>query len=520
MAEQLISQITQAITTIGRRKQQAPRNNCGRTHKLYFDDECRRMKREVKQAWQAGADSGKTKELERSYHNLVRAKKRRHMKNTLRELLSERVKDPRKFWKKLRHHPTHLPPQLHSVLTWQRYVQNLTNPVLPPNCHLPDDAYPTNSTSLAVCLNVPIQTQEVQDHLSRLHNGKAAGRLGLHSELLRYACKSPTQDEPKPVHKLIVPLTALFNAFFAEGFIPASLNHALITSVYKKGSRTDTRNYRPIAVIEPLIKLYSSILNARMIQFTEDNNLRAPSQAGFRPNLSTLHPLMSLQHFLDKHLHKKRHLFCCFLDLKAAYDSIQRPLLWEVLARLGVHGQFLATVQSLYQQCTYSIKVEGRSGASFESQAGVKQGCPFSPTLFGLVADGLHRALLSQCPHVGPQLENGECVPILQYADDIVLMAATASDLQLLVNAGFCFLYQCCFHHKPWEVSGDAICYERPIGFPIHHFAWQILEMCLPDYLSWITIWLPLWFCCILQLTGHENDFCLGFLTTPVCRAS
>ena len=212
-----------------------------RTHELYFDDECRRMKREVKQAWQAGADRGKTKELERSYHNLVRAKKRRHMKNTLRELLSERVKDPRKFWKKLRHHPTHLPPQLHSVLTWRSYMQNLTNPVLPPNCHLPNDAYPTKSTSLAVCLNVPIQTQEVQDHLSRLHNGKTAGRLGLHSELLRYACKRPTQDEPKPVHKLIVPLTALFNAFFAEGFIPASLNHALITPVYKKGSRTDTR---------------------------------------------------------------------------------------------------------------------------------------------------------------------------------------------------------------------------------------------------------------------------------------
>ena len=35
----------------------------------------------------------------------------------------------------------------------------------------------------------------------------------------------------------------------------------------------------------------------------------------------------------------------------------------------------------------------GRAGPAVSSQNGVKQGCPLSPKLFGLYADGLHRYL-------------------------------------------------------------------------------------------------------------------------------
>ncbi len=87
--------------------------------------------------------------------------------------------------------------------------------------------------------------------------------------------------------------------------------------------------------------------------------------------------------------------FCCFLDLKGA-DEVPRPLLWEALRRLGVHGDMLAAVQALYAGAGYAVHIGGRRRDSLLSGCGVKQGCPLSPTLFGLLLDGLQSALQSR----------------------------------------------------------------------------------------------------------------------------
>ena len=55
-------------------------------------------------------------------------------------------------------------------------------------------------------------------------------------------------------------------------------------------------NYRPIAVGEPISRLYASILARRLVRYTEGQQLRSPTQAGYRPDLSTMHQAFALQH--------------------------------------------------------------------------------------------------------------------------------------------------------------------------------------------------------------------------------
>ena len=114
-------------------------------------------------------------------------------------------------------------------------------------------------------------------------------------------------------------------------------------------------------------------------------------------------------------------------------------MLWSVLARLDVAGRFMDAIKSLYTHSTYSINIGGRVGQPHASLAGVKQGCPLSPTLFGLFMDGLQRYLEDHCPLTGPSLNNGDHVPALMYADDVVLLADSATDLQALVTATVSF---------------------------------------------------------------------------------
>ena len=121
---------------------------------------------------------------------------------------------------------------------------------------------------------------------------------------------------PPPPHLLAPLLLHLLNATFSLGHVPSHSNLAPISPIFKKGDPADTANYRPVAVSEPFLCLYANILNSCIISLTKARELRAPSQAGFRPALSTLHPLFALQHFVDESTRTATPLYCCFLDPK------------------------------------------------------------------------------------------------------------------------------------------------------------------------------------------------------------
>ena len=97
-----------------------------------------------------------------------------------------------------------------------------------------------------------------------------------------------------------------------------------------------------------------------------------------------------------------------------------------------------AAIQGLYAEPNLAIKVGGRAGSSQPARIGVRQGCPLSPTLFGVFMDVLHDYIeehagsccaLFDAPHSQRQI-----VSHLIYADDIVLLADAPGDLQQLLD--------------------------------------------------------------------------------------
>ena len=58
----------------------------------------------------------------------------------------------------------------------------------------------------------------------------------------------------------------------------------------------------------------------------------------------------------------------------------------------------LAAFQSLYRDASIFVKVNGHVGDSMGTTNGVRQGCPLSPTLFGIYIDSLEGWLREQVP--------------------------------------------------------------------------------------------------------------------------
>ena len=174
---------------------------------------------------------------------------------------------------------------------------------------------------------------------------------------------------------------------------------------------------------------------------TETAGLRAPSQASLWLGLSTLHQIFTPPATRQPRAERLRQpLLCCFLHLKGACNRVLRAFLWQALARIGAPGTLLAATQSLCGTPEYAISVGGRRGAGVQSACGVKQGCPLSPTPFGLLLDGLRWALLAHAPGAGPPLACGRRVPDLGCADYFCVLAASAANLQRLLDTAYTFL--------------------------------------------------------------------------------
>jgi hypothetical protein len=220
-------------------------------------------------------------------------------------------------------------------------------------------AYPW-AISDSAHLNEPFTLEEVEVGLTSLHTGKSNGFLGFPSELLRFAQRPADSDGSVNPHLLAPTLLTLLNGLFKEGSIPQGFNVSKVSSVMKDAKKNilETSNYRPIAVPEPLMRLYATILNNRLVGYLEGTGYRCEAQVGFRPKFSTLHQLLTLQHFIDRATPDEP-LYCIKMDLAKAYDMVPRHLLWEAVRRTGIDGTFLEALKSINDDGELTLSIGG-----------------------------------------------------------------------------------------------------------------------------------------------------------------
>jgi hypothetical protein len=91
------------------------------------------------------------------------------------------------------------------------------------------------------------------------------------------------------------------------------------------------------------------------------------------------------------------------------------------MEELGVPRHLRADVHRLYEEVKVKIRTSVDISEIFRSDIGVKQGCPLSPTLFGLYIDKLEEWLNSQG---GDGIHLGKFViRLLLYTNDLILIA-------------------------------------------------------------------------------------------------
>ena len=97
---------------------------------------------------------------------------------------------------------------------------------------------------------------------------------------------------------------------------------------------------------------------------------------------TTLDAILALRLLTEVHREFQQPLYVAFVDLKAAFDSVDRTALWKAMRGIGVPSILLDLIIDLHTATFASVRVAGHLSTSFTTTSGVRQGCVLAPALF------------------------------------------------------------------------------------------------------------------------------------------
>ena len=169
-------------------------------------------------------------------------------------------------------------------------------------------------------LSISITEQEV---IKVLNKKKSPGPDNMHPKLLQEVSA-----------EVVKPLTLLFQKSIAEGKLPDNWKKANITPIYKKGSRSEAGNYRPVSLTSVVCKLLESIIRDHILDYLNKSVFTA-EQHGFVKGRSCLTNLLEVLELRTHSMDKGYGLDVICLDYRKAFDTVTHQRLLTRLRMVG-----------------------------------------------------------------------------------------------------------------------------------------------------------------------------------------
>ena len=205
-----------------------------------------------------------------------------------------------------------------------------------------------------------------------------------------------------------------------------------ISLLYKKNERDEVRNYRPLTMLQTAYKIYTRVLAHRMRKVV--HQVVDESQKGFMPD-AFIADCSMLQNLIEAHINEdtaeERHGIMLFLDMEKAFDRCSWEFMLTGMKRMGFGPNFVQMIEMIYDEGNppeRRIFANGYYSEWFEINSGVAQGCPVSPLLFLIIAQGLAVAI-KDAEIEGIKIKAVEII-LAQFADDTTVFLRNWAELR------------------------------------------------------------------------------------------
>lgn len=342
--------------------------------------------------------------------NLVTKHIRQNKKTYYKNQFTDADSDNKKTWsciKKALHNGT-APSKVDSIATLrhpEKFVNQLNEYIAKAGtklaeAHNPLTVFVGNRQQLQTRFQFENYTEtQIKKVIQNLKNTAACG----HDDI-------PTKVIKENVDSLTKCLQTIVNSSTKNGIFPSQLKTVKVVPVLKSGNYEEFSNYRPICITPVTGKIIEKIVNDQLLNYLESNGIIIKRQYGFRLRSNTDTAIFDYISFIQGKLDDKHIVGCIFLDMKKAFETVDRKILLRKLSMYGVRGTAYKWFESYLSNREQFVWHNGYNSPTQSTNTGVPQGTNLSTTLFLIYINDITEAGLKGHLYL--------------YADDIAIVYA------------------------------------------------------------------------------------------------
>ena len=164
----------------------------------------------------------------------------------------------------------------------------------------------------------PCTNKEIIDIISDLSSNKTTGPSSILIKIMELAKDFIASN-----------LTVPFNLSFISGVFSDKLKIAKTLPVFKKGSKLECSDYRPISLLSNLDKIIEKLMQKRLMEFLNEQKVLYCKQYGFRKSFSTAHAIINLIDNIESAIDNIKFVYGVFIDLQKPLDTVDHNILLE-----------------------------------------------------------------------------------------------------------------------------------------------------------------------------------------------
>eukprot|EP00253_Pinus_taeda_P006494 PITA_06494 len=186
-------------------------------------------------------------------------------------------------------------------------------------------------------------------------------------------------------------ITEVVEEFRKKGEVYNPFNATFIALIPKKEVPESFEDFRPISLCNSIYKIIAKVI-ANKIKPILSRHI-SMEQFGFLSGRQIHEAIGVAQEVMHSVRQKNKKGAVIKIDLSKAYDRIKWLYIRLLLTHLGFKTDFISWILGCISNVSYAILINGATSSFFKGQRGLRQGCPLSPLLFLLVAEGLSQLI-------------------------------------------------------------------------------------------------------------------------------